>query len=70
MATLSQDRKKAIAKELTVASTWVQGPRRLKLLALADEIVGKGMAEEDDAGDYADSQSEMDAWQDQDPTKD
>lgn len=40
MGTLSSDRKAEIGKELRVASTWVEGPRSAKLLALAHEIEG------------------------------
>ena len=41
MATLSQARKAEIAEELKVIATWVAGPRKAKVLALAAEITGE-----------------------------
>lgn len=38
---LTAKRKAEIAKELQVASTWVGGPRKTKLLALSAEIGGE-----------------------------
>lgn len=40
MASLSQARKSEIAKELKTVATWVSGPRKARVLALAAEIEG------------------------------
>lgn len=48
MATLSQGRKDELAKELEKVATWVQGPRRAKVLAIAEELRGTDPDEIDD----------------------
>lgn len=40
MASLTQDVKEELAKELEVVATWVEGPRKTKALALAHRIRG------------------------------
>lgn len=40
MATLSAADKASIAAEIRVVATWVDGPRRRRVLALADRIEG------------------------------
>ncbi len=50
MASLSQARKAEIAKELKTVATWVSGPRKSKVLALAAEIEGV----DDDTADSKD----------------
>lgn len=46
MGALTKARKDEIAADLRVASTWVGGPRQVKLLALAEELAG---ADQDEA---------------------
>lgn len=48
MATLTQSRKDELAKVIETASTWVHGPRRAKLLAVAEELRG---TDPDEIGD-------------------
>ena len=40
MAALTQQRKEAMAETLRVISTWVAGPRRVKVLELREELLG------------------------------
>ena len=47
MASLSAQDKEEIAAELDVISTWVQGPRRLKIQDLAKRIRGESEPEPD-----------------------
>ena len=42
MPALSGERKAEIAAELRTASTWVAGPRSVKLRAIADELEDSG----------------------------
>lgn len=49
MATLSAAEKADIAAELRVVASWVQGPRRTKVLALAARIEGEEVETPDGA---------------------